>query len=315
MKRFRHILYVAEPGVDQTPALARALSLAENNQADLSVIAVLPGLAGSANDQRLERQRQAQTRSVLQALLDGLQAPETVPLEVLSGRRFLCVIRRVLERGHDLVIKPAENPDWLERLFGSDDMQLLRKCPCPVWITRPDEPPNYANVVTALDLDVRGGARPPDDALNHDLLDLAASLALSDFAQLHLLHVWDVPEIGLVRAWSDQPDAAELQLVEAERQRRRFAMQRLDHWLRERLGAESYRYLAPRVLLPRGEPQRLIPAQARALEADLVVMGTLGRAGIPGLFIGNTAEAVLDQLRCAVLAIKPAGFVSPVSLS
>jgi nucleotide-binding universal stress UspA family protein len=43
-------------------------------------------------------------------------------------------------------------------------------------------------------------------------------------------------------------------------------------------------------------------------------MGTLGRTGISGLIIGNTAEAILDQLTCSVLAIKPPGFISPVTV-
>ena len=42
-------------------------------------------------------------------------------------------------------------------------------------------------------------------------------------------------------------------------------------------------------------------------------MGTLARTGVAGLFIGNTAETILEQLTCSVLAIKPPGFVSPVT--
>lgn len=46
-----------------------------------------------------------------------------------------------------------------------------------------------------------------------------------------------------------------------------------------------------------------------------VVMATLGRSGIPpGLLIGNTTETILHKVECAVLALKPAGFVSPVTL-
>jgi hypothetical protein len=41
-------------------------------------------------------------------------------------------------------------------------------------------------------------------------------------------------------------------------------------------------------------------------------MGTLARTGIAGLFIGNTAEAVLHQVNCSVLTVKPEGFVTPV---
>jgi nucleotide-binding universal stress UspA family protein len=47
----------------------------------------------------------------------------------------------------------------------------------------------------------------------------------------------------------------------------------------------------------------------------MIVMGTLARVGIPGLFIGNTAERALDHVDCDILAIKPKGFVTPVRLS
>jgi nucleotide-binding universal stress UspA family protein len=47
---------------------------------------------------------------------------------------------------------------------------------------------------------------------------------------------------------------------------------------------------------------------------DLIVMGTVGRTGIPGFLIGNTAETVLRQVNCSVLAVKPEGFVTPVKI-
>ncbi|HBX95053.1 MAG TPA: universal stress protein UspA and related nucleotide-binding protein [Hyphomonas sp.] len=47
---------------------------------------------------------------------------------------------------------------------------------------------------------------------------------------------------------------------------------------------------------------------------DTVVIGTIGRVGIPGLLMGNTAEKVLRQLDCSLLALKPEGFVSTVML-
>jgi hypothetical protein len=34
--------------------------------------------------------------------------------------------------------------------------------------------------------------------------------------------------------------------------------------------------------------------------------------GIPGLFIGNTAEEIIQTTKCSVLAVKPTGFISPV---
>jgi universal stress protein E len=46
---------------------------------------------------------------------------------------------------------------------------------------------------------------------------------------------------------------------------------------------------------------------------NLLVMGTIARTGLPGVLIGNTAEKVLDSVHCSVVAIKPAGFVSPLA--
>jgi len=43
-------------------------------------------------------------------------------------------------------------------------------------------------------------------------------------------------------------------------------------------------------------------------------MGTISRAGIAGLLVGNTAERLLDQLDCSLLTVKPGDFVSPVGL-
>ena len=57
-----------------------------------------------------------------------------------------------------------------------------------------------------------------------------------------------------------------------------------------------------------------MPSLARRKRVDLVVMGTVARTGVPGLFIGNTAEAILNQVQCSVLAAKPDGFVTPVQL-
>ena len=51
---------------------------------------------------------------------------------------------------------------------------------------------------------------------------------------------------------------------------------------------------------------------ARRHGMDIIVMGTVGRTGLPGLFIGNTAENVIDQVDCSLLAVRPEGFASPV---
>jgi hypothetical protein len=48
------------------------------------------------------------------------------------------------------------------------------------------------------------------------------------------------------------------------------------------------------------------------LKSDLVVRGTISRAGIAGLSIGNTAERMLGHLDCSMLTVKATDFVCPV---
>lgn len=320
MKNFDNILYVADMSVDQRAAIERAVSLAENNQARLTLIDVVPldpsrgqRLANKFDSKKIQASIQNSRLKALQSLLGDYQDSVHILMEVTFGRTFIEAIRTVLRNGHDLVIKPAESPKWTACLFGSEDMHLLRKCPCPVWLTKPGEKSNYENIVAAIDFDA-SDSESVTQTINQNILELASSLSLSDFAALHLVHAWDAPEAGFIELWADNPDIASSSLIEGEAERHSSGMEILRQSLHEILGQETYEYLKPRFHMPQGNPKIMIPELARQVQADLVVMGTVGRAGVSGLFIGNTAESILEQLDCSVLAIKPPGFETPVKL-
>jgi universal stress protein E len=321
MKQFKNILYVSQASVAQEAALARAVSLAEKNQAELTVIEAVPVVSssigtwlGEHTPAELQAAMINKRREELTSLLSPYQQRLRLRLDVLVGKTFLEAIRAVLRNKHDLLIKPAESPSFIERLFGSDDMHLLRKCPCPVWLTRPEEKANYETILAAVDFSL-DGVSTEDQKLNHQILELASSLALSDFASLHLAHAWDAPAEVMVRSWSNMPDEAGKAYAESERRRHEKALSHLRDQLSEQLGKEAYEHLSPRYHLQRGAASSVLPQLAKELQADLVVMGTLARTGISGFLIGNTAESILEQLQCSVLAVKPDGFVSPVKLS
>jgi nucleotide-binding universal stress UspA family protein len=61
-----------------------------------------------------------------------------------------------------------------------------------------------------------------------------------------------------------------------------------------------------------GTPWKEVGRTAQHLAADLIAMGTVGRSGIQGLLLGNTAEKVLGTCDCSILTVKPDGFVSPI---
>jgi nucleotide-binding universal stress UspA family protein len=322
MKRFKNILYLNEPAVDQASAVARAVSLAENNQADLTIIDIIPAQVVAAgygmppggpisHDLRaiVSSERLKNIESMVQPFSERLQ----VGLDVLVGKTFLQTIRAVLKNGYDLLIKPAENPSWTNRLFGSDDLHLLRKCPCPVWLMKPPGKLNYKSILAAVDVDLLDST-PSEQDLNREILELAASLALSDAASLNIAHAWEALADNTMLPMDWMVPESFTQYLEAEYERHRTGLHLLAEKLRGWIGHEAYDALSPGLHLPEGSAKRVIAPLAAELRADLVVMGTVARTGVSGVFIGNTAEAILDQLRCSVLAIKPPGFKTPVKL-
>ncbi len=321
MKRFNNILCVVARGAGRKPALERAVTLAENNQARLTVVGVSERVtagigmpAGGPVSADLQAAIVSEHEQELESLLEPYRQRLDVQAKVLVGTPFLEIIREVLRNGRDLVIKTIEPRDWQDRLFGSNDMHLLRKCPCPVWIMLPGEASNYRCILAAVDFDPMQEADGANDG-NRLILELASSLALSDFAELHVVHAWEPVMENLMRVFSS--DLSEEQIaanVARERRERLARLERLTGRLRDWLGAEAYEYLSPRLHLRQGNPRKEIPALARQIEADLVVMGTVARTGIPGFIVGNTAETILNQIDCAVLAIKPPGFITPVTL-
>jgi nucleotide-binding universal stress UspA family protein len=313
MKRFKDILCVVENEEACKPAMERAVTLAENNQACLTVIDVVESAPASA-DLQSEIVRSHMQR--LETLVDPYRKRIDIETKVLKGSAFMEIIREVIRNGRDLVIKIPETQDWLNRLFGSADMHLFRKCPCPVWIIKPTQPKAYSVILAAVDVD---DAHPLAElesrhSLNRQIIEMASSLTLSESAELHIVSAWDVIGESLMRgAFMRTPEDEINAYVE---QRRQKSIGNLDVLMGEvvsKLGQETLDYLKPRTHLVRGVARKEIPALAKRIEADLIVMGTVGRTGVPGFIMGNTAETILDQIDCSVLAIKPPGFVTPVT--
>lgn len=204
MKRFENVLYIVEPGAGQAAAVERAVALAANNQARLTVLDVVaaPRL-GPFSDQHTSQEAELLLRRESLERLETLMAPyrgrAAFDLAVRTGVRFVEVIREVIEHDCDLVIKNATGKKGLHgRLFGSTDMHLLRKCPCPVWLLRPGGGDNHERIVAAVDFDPWEPANE-ETLLNRRILELSGSLALSDFAELHLVHAWEPLAERLIR--------------------------------------------------------------------------------------------------------------------
>jgi nucleotide-binding universal stress UspA family protein len=328
MQRFKNILCAIERGAASQPALERAVVLAENNQAGLTVVDVIPRVTAGigmpdggpiSRDLQAAMVREHEARIV--SLLEPYRQRLDIQHKVLLGTSFLEVIREVLRNGHDMVIKCPESPDWLDRLLAGDDMHLLRKCPCPVWFIKPHEQRSYKRILAAVDSD---DFYPPSElamrhALNVQILEMAASLAIAESAELHIVHAWESASES-IRGFVFSSDLSSERLAANIEQERRQQQQLLDELLRKiRTKSDGARdaldYLKPQLHLLKGSARKEIPALAKRLQVDCIIMGTVARTGIPGFIMGNTAETILEQIDCSVLAIKPDGFVTPVTLA
>ena len=241
MQRFKNILCVMERGDASQPALERAVVLAENNQASLTVVDVIPRVTigiGMPDGGPISRDLQAALVSELEAWIVSLVEPYRQRLDVqhkvLLGTSFLEVIREVLRNGRDLVIKCPESPDWLDRFFSGDDMHLLRKCPCPVWFIKPGASRSYKRILAAVDVD---DFYPPPElatrhALNVQILEIAASLAIAEFAELHVVHAWEAIS-ELVSGFVFSSDISSERIAANIEQERRQQQQLLDELIRK----------------------------------------------------------------------------------
>lgn len=308
MKRFRNILFYADRRDGLDVALERAVALSRSNDARLTVMDVAPEVGFADYLKRsyqldVNAQLRAQTLESLEVLVRPYtDAGIPVYTTVVTGTPFLEVIRAVQRNDHDLLMKVGQQDagpaPWL---FGSTDMHLLRKCPCPVWIDRAQAASSYRRLLAAVD--------PFDDAaggLPRTIMDLATSLAEREQAALEVVHAWELPGESTLANGRGRIPRQDLHALLDDRERRH----------REALDALLLPYgldsTAGNVHLRKGRPAWIVSACAAERHADLIVMGSLGRAGIPGLIIGNTAEDVLRETQTAVLAVKPDGFVSPV---
>ncbi len=78
--------------------------------------------------------------------------------------------------------------------------------------------------------------------------------------------------------------------------------------------AHTYQITEQQTHLLQGLPEDVISEVANEIDAELVILGTVGRSGLSATLLGHTAEQVIDNLNCDLLALKPQGFISPIKL-
>jgi universal stress protein E len=305
MSHFRRILVGVDPHVPSMAAAALGARLATAMRAGLELFTPvynshisLPHFESRGS---LKHARDSLVRRYLERL-------ESLALELGFGGSIEChaawdhpleeaLIRRVLERGADLLIAALPGGAGGASL-SSAHWQLVRNCPSPILLTRGQAWKEQPVIVAAVDPGGRHGRR---DDLDVRILDMAERLAGSTGGTLHAFHAWQRSLLDLVGE-AESPALPDVSGKEVD-QGRRDAVYAV-------LGAAD---ASPaRIAFVEGRPETALPHYCIQSGADLVVMGAIARNPFGRIFIGSTAERVLDQLPCDLLVVKPAAFRTPV---
>lgn len=308
--RFKNIL-VAYNGFGRTEGLpVLALALAREHRARIHVVHVAPESPRRAwtldhiSAQELHGILLEERRGRLETIIAPAKKKRLdVRAKVLTGAPHVELIRESIAIKADLLMVTDEPPPRGRPGFGQLPRKLLRECPCPVLANRHPRRSRHARILAAVDVDTD---EPEEARLNRRILETAAMIAKRARGRLIVFHAWFLWGEQLLRG---RPRVPEKEIEEVQETIEQARSERLDALIaRSRLDG-----VKPHVELVNGRAPDLLPSVAAERKIDLVVMGTVSRAGISGMLIGNTAEKVLNELECSVLALKPAGFVSPVS--
>ncbi|MCR9118691.1 MAG: universal stress protein [bacterium] len=249
--------------------------------------------------QRLQEQKSAQLAQLAGPLREsGLE----VTTKVLMGKSSLQLSREVLRNQHDLLIRFAKGIESGHKgFFGGTAQRLLRQCPCPVWLLTNDAKPGLKHIAASVNT---SSDDPIDVELNQSILDTMCTLGEEFQSRQSVIHVWASWDEPLLRAHLSDRGFEALR-ASAER---RNAKLLYDLTQRREDGGEIESHLLE------GDTTEAIASFVAKQSVDLLVMGTVARSWLTGAVFGNTAERILSQLTCSILALKPNEFRTSVSL-
>ncbi|MGX9416122.1 universal stress protein UspE [Vibrio sp. WJH972] len=309
MSIYTKILVVADINHDEQIALARAMQLAKQSSkiSHITLFLTIYDFSYDMTSMLSTDDREAMRRGVIKQRrlwLEKLAQPylmENVELEVKvvwHHRPYEAILSELFSGGHDLLIKGTRKHAMLESvIFTPTDWHLLRKCPAPVLLAKHSQGPANANIIASIHV---GGESDAHSTLNDKIVERVLNVSERFNAKPYLVTAYprtpmtisiELPEFD-PSAYNDAVKAHYTKSMEELRQQNDIDKEH--------------------VIVEEGLPEEVIPEIVETLDAAMVILGTTGRSGLSAVFIGNTAEHVIDKINCDILALKPEGYISPL---
>lgn len=313
METYQNILVVIDPTTNEQKALNRAIDLASkinHNSANPTKVNAFLSIFDfsyemttilSSEERDVMRQSMIKNKEIwLQDLINELNTDIEINCQVVwHNRPFESIIEQVIKQGYDLVIKGTHQHDKFKSvIFTPTDWHILRKCPCPVLLVKEHEWPSNGNIIAAVNV---GSDEAEHHSLNAKITEKAKQLAQLIQANVHLVNSFPGTPVNIA---IEIPEFNSTEYNDTMFKHHEQAM--IAH-------ANQFDISVVNTHVKEGLPETVIEQVAAKLDAELVILGTIGRTGISAALIGNTAEHVIDLLNCDVLALKPDGYISPLA--
>ncbi len=294
MKQLKRIIVGHDLGLGGEVALGSAVVLANRCGAELRIVHVVEPLDAY---QRMSHPltvpySQEEVAEKIGARLKTLSAgPELAGLqthyEVRSGKPFVELIIAARAWLADLIVVGGAS-ETVGLFLGSTSERIVRKAQIPVMVAKKPlrSEPRIILVPTDFSLCARSAAEE------------ALMLAKSFPARVAFFHVLDpyfsriayAHELG-VSVPIPPPSPREIEPV-WDAFLSGLALEKVE-WERS---------------IEEGQAAAAIVSQAENIQADMIVMGTHGRSGLPHMLLGSVAEKVVRSAPCCVLTVRPEGF-------
>ncbi len=290
-----NILVIADREDRQQNSLRAALELVRNTPARIQLVGFVhdaiadnPNLMSATAGRRLQAAMVKDRRTWLEeAAKRHAQSGADIEVTTVWSKDISAWVKEnVSAKTCDLIVKSGNRSENV--LYTPTDWRLLREGPVPVLIARDKLRKRPSRILATIDL---GTSEAGQKALNKRVLQTAAAVAAQLGAELHVVYAIPVSTL-----------AQDLDLVDSralERRTRRKLAREIDEL------AADYGLPPAHIVIKAGPPERVVDGVASKLKVALVVMGTVGRKGLKGRLLGNTAEKVLHSNRSNLLALRP----------
>lgn len=291
MLPYTHILIA----IDFTPAcraaLKEALRLADANQASLTAVHVLDEFLLL----ELTKALSTDSATVLAEWTDRLRkfiddsdfGAAAVQVEVRCGSPFAELAEACKQHRADLLVMGVCGSRDLPGRVGAIASKCVRKAPVDVLLVREDGVGPHKHLVVCVDFSDNSAA-----AVRH-----ALQLARQDGADVSCVYIYQ-------SALALSLDYGGLGVPAEDTQAAAAWKERLQSFL-EPLRQEAPEVTVTAVVIERVNIREAVFDHVQEIHADMVVLGTRGKSGLREMFIGTTAEKIVANASCSILAVKP----------